>query len=119
MFNSEKVLLVLDWITLLSQLFLYSLEIFCFTFLQGVLISWGFKVKNTKLVLLQVVLLFSFGADVIGNSTLIKLCVGKTWQELFLCNGIRWPLFSYLHQQFTVIINYLCALDTTLRILNT
>ena len=35
----------------------------------------------------------------------------------FLCNGIRLPLFSYLHQQFTVLINYLCALDTTLRTL--
>ena len=35
------------------------------------------------------------------------------------CNGIRWPLFTYLHHQFTVLINYLCALDTTLRILNT
>ena len=38
---------------------------------------------------------------------------------LFLCNGFRWPLFFFLHQQFTVLINYLCILDTTLRILNT
>ena len=40
-------------------------------------------------------------------------------QSFFSCNGIRWPLFSYLLQQFTVLINYLCALDTTFRILNT
>ena len=35
----------------------------------------------------------------------------------FLCYGIGWPLFSYFHKQFTVLINYLCALDPTLRIL--
>ena len=34
----------------------------------------------------------------------------------FLCKGIRWPLFSYFTSQLTVL-NYLCALDTTLRIL--
>ena len=33
---------------------------------------------------------------------------------IFLCNGIRWPLFSYL---LTVLNNYFFALDTTLRIL--
>ena len=37
----------------------------------------------------------------------------------FYCNGIRWPLIYYLHQQFTVLNNHLCALDTTLRMLNT
>ena len=31
---------------------------------------------------------------------------------IFFCNGIRWPLFSYLNQQLTVLINYLCTLDT-------
>ena len=34
--------------------------------------------------------------------------------KVFLCYGIRWPLLSYLHQQVTVYIYYLCALDTTL-----
>ena len=49
-----------------------------------------------------------------------KLCFG-----IFLFNCIRLSLFSYLHHnlqfqnsQFTVIIIF-CALDTTLRILNT
>ena len=34
---------------------------------------------------------------------------------LFLCNGIRWPLFLLFTPQLTVLINYLCGLDTTLR----
>ena len=29
----------------------------------------------------------------------------KLAKVFFLCNGIRWPLFAYLHQQFTVLIN--------------
>ena len=33
----------------------------------------------------------------------------------FLCNGIRWPLFILFISQLTVLVNYLCALDTTLR----
>ena len=40
-------------------------------------------------------------------------------KEFFQCNGIRWPLFYYLQQQFSVLNSYLCALDTTLRTLNT
>ena len=40
--------------------------------------------------------------------------------SLFFCNGIRWPLFYSLHHNSqSLIINYLCVLDTTLRILNT
>ena len=34
----------------------------------------------------------------------------KIWSEcdndISQCNGIRWPLFSYLHQQFAVLIKY-------------
>ena len=35
-------------------------------------------------------------------------------QFIFLCNGIRWPLFLLFTLQFTVLINHLCILDTTL-----
>ena len=38
---------------------------------------------------------------------------------LFSFFGFGWPLFFYLHQSFTVLINYLCILDTTFRILDT
>ena len=40
-------------------------------------------------------------------------------QIFFIHNGIRWPLFSYLHRNSQSFNYYLCALDTTLRILNT
>ena len=33
-------------------------------------------------------------------------------------NGIRWPLFLYLHQNLQPLITCLCPLDTTLRTLN-
>ena len=38
--------------------------------------------------------------------------------SIFLCNGFRWPLFFYLHQQFSPY-NHFCILDTTLWILDT
>ena len=40
-------------------------------------------------------------------------------QIICLSNVIRWQLFSYLHLQFTVPINYLCTLDATSRTQNT
>ena len=40
-------------------------------------------------------------------------------KSFFKCNGIRWSLFSYLHHSLQHLNNYLCALDTTLRILIT
>ena len=50
----------------------------------------------------------SMNLSCFGNK-ILKLTV------IFLCNGIRWPLFLLFTSQLTVLINYLCALDTTLR----
>ena len=40
----------------------------------------------------------------------------KGSEAFFLCNGFRWPLFFYSHQEFTVLINCFCILNTLLNI---
>ena len=60
-----------------------------------------------------------WGLSVFKSCLLFRDLLSKSLLYFFKCNGFRWPLFFYLHQQFTVLINYLCILDTTLRILDT
>ena len=45
--------------------------------------------------------------NVVFKFTLALVCLSNCF---FLCNGIRWPLFSYLHQEFTFLINYLLCI---------
>ena len=84
MFKSEKVLLFLVCKkTILGQLFILLSKNLLFTFLQGVLLSWGNKVKKTKTSCITNLAAFlttnpcgvlAYGSDVIGNSTPIKFC---------------------------------------------
>ena len=63
--------------------------------------STSVQVITSSLSLLIVFLLCLF-------QCLLAICIFINWQpnqtKSFLCNGIRWPLFLYLHQQFTVLI---------------
>ena len=40
-------------------------------------------------------------------------------QKLLLIGGIRWPIIILFTSQFTVLIDYLCILDTTLKTMKT
>ena len=44
---------------------------------------------------------------------LLSMLSTEQHHESFFNYGIRWPLFSYLRQQFSVLINYLFTLDAT------